>query len=89
MAKKKRYYNDGMYEGKDGRMAQERSDRGMIKEDMSAIANLPKQSKYVEYPKEAYYKAPELYDTLGGIDDQMRDDVRAKDLKRKNNPEKY
>lgn len=84
---KKRYYNE-MYAGMDARRRREMEDYYMIKEDHSAIANLPQDVKYVEYPKYGEGYLPErLDDTARGIEDQVAADDRMmmKHLK----PEKY
>jgi hypothetical protein len=72
---KKRYYDD--------------NDSGMIKADNSAIANLPQNVKYVQYPETPYWREPGLNDSLSGVDRQIADDVHAKALKKSAYPEKY
>ncbi len=84
-----KYLAKESYAGYDMRRRQEYEDSMMIKEDHSAIANLPQDVKYVLYPKEDYYNNPHLDDTLRGADRQMRDDVMSKSLKRNADPEKY
>ena len=79
---KKRYYNDD-------RRKKEYEDSMMISEDRNAIANLPKEVKYVQYPQSPYWKEPGLNDTLRGVDRQMADDVYSKSLKKSAYPEKY
>lgn len=84
---KKRYYNE-MYAGMDARRRREMEDGRMLHEDHSAIANLPQNVKYVEYPKYGEGYLPEnLDDTARGIEDQVAADDRMmmKHLK----PEKY
>lgn len=85
----KKYMAKESYAGYDMRRKQEYQDSMMIKEDHSAIANLPQDVKYVLYPMEPYYNNPHLDDTLRGADRQMRDDVMSKSLKRNAYPEKY
>ena len=72
---KKRYYDDNY--------------SGMISEDKSAIANLPQNVKYVQYPESPYWSEPGLNDNLRGVDRQMADDVYSKSLKKSAYPEKY
>ena len=81
----KRYY-DGMYSGIIPRKAQEEKDSRMIWEDRSAIANLPQQVVYKEYPKVSYGSPEGLDDTLYGIDRQVKDDLKGK---KPINSEKY
>ena len=85
----KKYMAKESYAGYDMRRKQEYQDSMMIREDHSAIANLPQDVKYVLYPMEPYYNNPHLDDTLRGADRQMRDDVMGKSLKRTAYPEKY
>ena len=94
MAQKKRYYSsNGMrpeyYAGYDARNRQELEDSGMIREDRSAIANLPQEVMFKAYPKGDYLRY-DLDDTIKGVDVQMNDDVR-KELTKvgKKYPEKY
>lgn len=85
---KKRYYDEA-YAGYDMRRKQEYEDSMMIKEDRNAIANLPQDVKYVQYPKAPYYAEPGLNDTIRGVDRQMADDVYSKSLKKSSDSEKY
>jgi hypothetical protein len=63
-------------------------DSGMIREDHSAIANLPQSVIMREYPKVSTYAMDyNLNDTASGIDRQMYDD--AKKTKKEMYPEKY
>jgi len=79
---KKRYYEDPL-------RRREYEDSMMIREDRNAIANLPQEVKYVEYPKEPYYNGPKLNDTISGVDKQIWDDVSAPALKKNGYPEKF
>ena len=78
---KKRYY-DEMYAGYDARRRQEHEDSMMIKEDKSAVANLPQQVIMKEYPKSPYYEQGKLNDNLRGVDRQLADDAHSKALKK-------
>jgi len=65
-------YNDGKYEDMNSRRTQEMQDAGMIREDRSAIANLPQEVIMRPYPMDPDY-APEdliLPDTIAGVDRQ-------------------
>lgn len=88
MAQKKRYY-DEQYAGMDMRRRREHEDSMMIKEDLNAVANLPQEVKYVEYPKSPYYKQPMLNDTVRGVDRQLADDAYSKSLKKNQNDGMY
>lgn len=83
----KRHYSDGMYEGMEGRRTQEMQDGGMIREDRSAIANLPQEVMIKAYPKTGPYMPEDIDDTIRGIDSQIdRDD---KGRKRTMSPHKF
>lgn len=80
-----------MYAGYDDRKRKEYEDSMMIKEDRSAVANLPQNVMMKEYPKTDYYYY-DLDDTQRGVNVQMDDDVRMeKKLGKagKKYPEKY
>lgn len=79
----KRRLGEGKYTGYDSRRRQEYDDGMMISEDRSAIANMPQEVKYVQYPQDPYYVSPKLNDTMRGIDRQISDDVYSKSLKKK------
>jgi len=64
--KKKRYYGDAMYEPSERKM--ERRDSEMIGEDRSAIANMPQNVVYREYPKNGKYLYSQIDDGKSGID---------------------
>jgi len=86
---KKRYYS-GSYEGPESRMNQEASDSKMIKEDRSAIANLPQNVMMKEYPKIDYGYNGNLDDTQRRIDYDMGKDARNKNIKKPSSDvEKY
>lgn len=80
---KKRYYDE--------RRSMEYNDSMMIKEDRSAVANLPQQVVMKEYPKSPYLVDGDmdLNDNIRGVDMQMWKDSHGKDLKKKSYPEKY
>jgi hypothetical protein len=73
----KRYHDGKMmekheyYAGEEGRRTQEMEDGGMIREDHSAIANLPQQVMMKPYPKPGGYMPEDLDDTIRGVDGQM------------------
>lgn len=70
---------DGMYGGRDMYEPSERRmeyrSGEMITEDHRAIANMPQQVVYREYPRERAYLRTNLDDTMSGIDMQQGDDV--------------
>jgi len=49
---------------------------GMISEDHSAPANLPQEVVHKYYPKCPYMDAGELDDTIRGLDDVRKDEIR-------------
>jgi hypothetical protein len=73
----KRYHSGKMmekheyYAGEESRRKQEHEDGGMIKEDHSAIANLPQSVMMKPYPRPGGYMPEDLDDTIRGIDEQM------------------
>lgn len=71
-------HHGGHYEGMDSRRKQEMEDAGMIREDHSAIANLPQEVMMKPYPKDSNYMPEDLDDTLRGIDKQMNADSPMK-----------
>jgi hypothetical protein len=74
----KRYY-DGGYAGMDSRKAQEREDGSMIKEDHSAMANLPQNVIMKPWPTAGTYLPENLDDTISGINRQVGLDSSKKD----------
>lgn len=84
----KRRLGESYYEGYDERRRQEKMDGSMIREDHSAIANLPQSVKYVEYPRYGQgYRDGMLNDTARGIEDQVSADDRK--MMKHMSPEKY
>lgn len=71
----KRHYSSmpqGDYAGELARRTQEMQDAGMIKEDRSAIANLPQDVMIKPYAKSPSSYMPEnLNDDISGVDHQM------------------
>lgn len=62
----------GDYSGEYARRTQEMQDAGMIKEDRSAIANLPQEVMIKAYPKSPNSYIPEaLNDDISGVDKQI------------------
>ena len=59
------------YAGMDSRRNQEMQDAGMIRENPSAIANLPQEVMIKAYPKTGPYLPEGIDDTIRGVDDQM------------------
>lgn len=59
------------YAGMDARRTQEMQDAGMIRENPSAIANLPQEVMIRPYPKTGPYLPEGIDDTIRGVDDQM------------------
>ena len=77
----KRYHkgpSQGEYAGMDSRMTQEMQDAGMIREDLSAIANLPQQVMIKPYPAADDYAVYGLDDTIRSVDHQRKADSREK-----------
>lgn len=86
----KRYHkgpSQGLYAGIEGRRTQEMQDAGMIREDMSAIANLPQEVMIKPYPNPNDYAVYGLNDTISSVDHQMRADSKGK--KKGEYPEMY
>lgn len=67
----KRHYNSGSYEGMDSRRTQEMQDAGMIRENPSAIANLPQEVMMKPWPSAGSYIPENLDDTIAGVNRQM------------------
>lgn len=67
----KRYYNSGSYEGMESRRTQEAQDAGMIRENTSAIANLPQEVMIKPWPSANSYLNGDLDDTIAGVNRQM------------------
>lgn len=67
----KRHYDEGSYAGEQARRTQEMQDGGMIREDRSAVANLPQEVMYKPYPKNRDYLPEDLDDTIKGVDHQI------------------
>jgi hypothetical protein len=59
------------YAGMEPRRRQEMEDMGMIREDHSAVANLPQGVMMKPYRKEGGYLPEDLDDTIRGIEHQM------------------
>jgi len=74
----KRYYSEkskGEYAGMEGgRRTEEMQDGGMIREDRSAIANLPQEVMIKPYAKSGGYMQEDLEDTIKGVDEQKNAD---------------
>lgn len=49
--------------GLDPRRRQEVADGGLIREDLTAMANLPRMAQHHEFPANGYYMTPYLDDT--------------------------
>jgi hypothetical protein len=62
---------EGDYSGEYARRTQEMQDAGMLREDRSAIANLPQSVMIKPYPKTGPYMPEGLDDTIEGVDNQM------------------
>jgi hypothetical protein len=71
---------EGHYEGMEARRTQEMQDGGMIREDRSAIANLPQNVMIKAYPYAGADMPEGLDDTISGIDHQMNtlDDAKRR-----------
>jgi len=72
------------YAGLDPRRRQEVADSGMIQEDHTQMANLPRMARHFEYPRSEYYSTPYVPDMLRGTSDESDDDGYT--MKRFKNP---
>ena len=71
-------FKDG-YAGMSGRRTQEAQDAGMIRENPSAIANLPQEVMIKPWPDGGSYLPENLDDTISGINKQKnQDSIRGK-----------
>lgn len=59
------------YSGMESRRTQEMQDAGMIRENPSAIANLPQEVMIKAYPMSGPYMPEGLDDSIRGVDGQM------------------
>ncbi len=75
----KRHYNSGSYEGMESRRTQEAQDAGMIRENPSAIANLPQEVMIKPWPSSGSYMPESLDDTISGINKQITMDDSKRD----------
>jgi hypothetical protein len=66
--------SEGYYQGPEERRRQEMEDAGMIREDHSAIANMPQEWMLKEWPKGGEYLPEDLNDRISGINRQMDED---------------
>lgn len=66
----------GYYEGPSERRRQEMEDGGMIREDHSAIANMPQEVMMKGWPDGGSYEPEVLDDTIRGISEQKAADSR-------------
>ena len=80
-------YNDGQYEGPEGRRTQEMQDGGMLREDRSAVANMPQSIMYKPWPKnrDADIVDGRLEDTMEGMDKLTGENVAGMKKHLKNN----
>lgn len=73
MAEHKRYH--GEYAGNEARRTQEMQDAGMIRNDMSAVANLPQSVEYKPWAKSMPgFSDGKLEDTIESVDHQQSKD---------------
>lgn len=75
------------YDGYDNRRREERESGEMIREDRSAIANLPQSVVMREYPRTHGIVTPELDDTMRVVDESNAMDERKS--KHERFPSKY
>ena len=85
--KMKHHGMHGHYEGHAGRRHQEMQDAGMIREDHSAIANLPQGVMIKDWPKGGSFMPENINDTISGVDRQM--DTDGNKRKSHERPHKY
>ncbi len=64
----------GNYEGMSGKRTQEMQDAGMIRENPSAIANLPQEVMIKPWPDGGSYLPENLNDDISGINAQKNAD---------------
>ena len=64
-------YHDGKYDGVESRRRQEAQDGSMIREDHTAMANLPQGVVMKPWAEHEAYLPEELDDTIHGIDRQI------------------
>jgi len=83
---KKQDMKDRRDESRGMKRYEERKDRGMdsqffgmISEDPRECANLPQEVVYKPYPRQSYFDAYELDDTIRGLDDTRHEDLRTMD----------
>ena len=65
------------YAGVDPRRKIELAEGGMIKEDRSAMANLPVNPIHAEYPQAPFYQSQYIDDTVRGDFDELDDNRRS------------
>jgi len=65
------HHGSDHYDGYNARRTQEMQDAGMIRENPSAIANLPQEVMIKMYPKTGPYLPEGLDDSIRGVDMQM------------------
>ena len=78
-AEDRKHESEGMKDHEKDHKGYHRMDKGyfhMLKEDHSAVANLPQHVIQETYPKCSYLDAYELDDTIRGLDDSRSDDVK-------------
>ena len=68
-------HHDGHYEGHEHRRHEEMHDAGMIKENHSAVANLPQEVHYKPWGGGHEYLDGDLNDTIVGVNRQKNEDV--------------
>ncbi len=62
------------YAGIDPRRRVELAEGGMVREDQSAMANLPRKAIHCEYPQASFYQSPYIDDTVRGTQEGQDDD---------------
>lgn len=87
MAKRHHHMREGHYEGHSARRHQEMHDAGMIREDHSAIANMPQEVMMKAWPDGGGYEPERLDDTIRGINEQKSADYGQ--MKKHLHPHKY
>lgn len=79
--------HSGHYAGAEPRRRQEMEDSGMIREDHSAIANMPQSMMMKPWPSGGYGMPEGLDDTIKGVNRQM--DADDNQRRKHNVPHKY
>ncbi len=67
------------YQGVDPRRRKEIADGGMVREDHTAMSNLPRQAIHCEYPGASYYESNYMDTSVRGTDPELDDNNSSMD----------